>query len=124
MHERLGQFGFDWKILHTPPTNELSEKTQAAVASLGNNTIVDEEIAHAIVARLAAARVDSEILCATRDFMWEAIHAGKPESLSDVHELLSKLGISLDTLHAPLENPDRQGNASATIQIRDAKNRK
>lgn len=123
VHERLGQFGFDWKILHTPPTNELPEKTEAAVTSLGNKTMVDEEIAHAIVARLAAARVDSEILCATRDFMWEAIHAGRPESLSDVHELLSKLGISLDTLHAPLENPDSQGNAAATIQIRDAKNR-
>lgn len=123
VHERLGQFGFDWRILHYPPTNESPEQTQTE-STTGDATIVDAEIASSIVARLAAARVDSEILSATRDFMWEAIREGRPERLSDVHELLIKLGIPPDTLHAPRENPDPQGKASATIQIRDAINRK
>lgn len=121
VHARLGELGLDWQILHAPPMS-LNKQTSAEQSSSGEWTVVDEPIAKAIVARLAGMRVDSEILSATRDSMWEAIRAGEPLRLYQVHQLLEKLGIDPQRLHAPPHATEPQSRSSATILIKDGKN--
>lgn len=121
VHARLGELGLDWQILHAPPMS-LNKQTSAEQSSSGDWTIVDEPIAKAIVARLAGMRVDSEILSATRDSMWEAIRAGEPLRLYQVHQLLETLGIDPQRLHAPPGGREPQSGSSATILIKDGKN--
>ena len=121
VHARLGELGLDWQILHAPPMS-LNKQTSAEQSSSGDWTIVDEPIAKAIVARLANMRVDSEILSATRDSMWEAIRAGEPLRLYQVHQLLETLGIDPQRLHAPPGGSEPQSGSSATILIKDGKN--
>lgn len=107
-------------ILHAPPMS-LNTQSPAEQSSSGDWTVVDEPIAKAIVARLAGMRVDSEILSATRDSMWEAIRTGEPMRLYQVHQLLEKLGIDPQRLHAPPGERGPQNGSSATILIKDGK---
>jgi hypothetical protein len=120
VHARLGELGLDWQILHAPPMS-LNTQSPAEQSSSGDWTVVDEPIAKAILARLAGMRVDSEILSATRDSMWEAIRAGEPMRLYQVHQLLEKLGIDPQRLHAPPGERGPQNGSSATILIKDGK---
>jgi beta-lactamase regulating signal transducer with metallopeptidase domain len=120
VHVRLGELGLDWQILHAPPMS-LNTQSPAEQPSSGDSILVDEPIAKSIVARLAGIRVDSEILSATRDSMWEAIHAGEPLRLYQVHQLLEQLGIDPQRLHAPPGEREPQGESSATIFIKDGK---
>lgn len=120
VHARLGELGLDWQVLHAPPMS-LNTQSPAEQSSSGDWTVVDEPIAKAIVARLAGMRVDSEILSATRDSMWEAIRAGEPLRLYQIHQLLEKLGIDPQRLHAPPGERGPQNGSSATILIKDGK---
>lgn len=120
VHARLGELGLDWQILHAPPMS-LNTPSPTEQPSSGDSILVDEPIAKAIVARLAGIRVDSEILSATRDSMWEAIRAGEPLRLYQVHQLLEQLGIAPQRLHAPSGEREPQGGSSATILIKDSK---
>ena len=120
VHARLGELGLDWQILHAPPMS-LNTQSPAEQPSSGDSILVDEPIAKAIVARLAGIRVDSEILSATRDSMWEAIRAGEPLRLYQVHQLLEQLGIDPQRFHAPSGEKEPQGGSSATIFIKDSR---
>jgi beta-lactamase regulating signal transducer with metallopeptidase domain len=120
VHVRLGELGVDWQILHASPTS-LNTQSPSEHSSSGDSTLVDEPIAKAIVARLAGIRVDSEILSAIRDSMWEAIRAGEPMRLDQVHQLLEKLGIDPQRLHAPPSERQPQLGSSATILIEEGK---
>ncbi len=118
VHVKLGELGLDWQILHAPPTS-LNTQSSAEHSSSGDSTLVDEPIAQAIVARLAGIRVDSEKLLAIHDSMWEAIRAGNPLSLEQVHARLTELGIDPQTLSSDPRKPPNPPGSSATIFIRD-----
>jgi hypothetical protein len=63
--------------------------------------LVNEPIALAVVARLSKAGVDGKTMSAIRDSMWEAIRAGNPLTLEQLHARLESLGLSAETLHGP-----------------------
>jgi beta-lactamase regulating signal transducer with metallopeptidase domain len=101
VHSRLGELGVDWQILHAPPADRVAQAETHNSQTIFDPNVVNEPIAKAVVARLANARVDPAIMSAIRDAMWEAIRAGKPLSLEQLHARIESLGISAQTLHQP-----------------------
>jgi beta-lactamase regulating signal transducer with metallopeptidase domain len=81
-----------------PSTTELARSDDPQSAT---GVVITEPIAQAIIARLSARRIDTDALCAVRDGMWEAIRAGNPLTLEQVHTILAEYGYESDILHSP-----------------------
>lgn len=103
LHARLEALGVPAETLHAPPVKRPPGVPPPVIAPLGatdvDPNIVSEPIALAVVARLADAGVKGERLSKIRDPMWEAIRAGKPLSLEQLHARLEAIGVPAQTLH-------------------------
>jgi beta-lactamase regulating signal transducer with metallopeptidase domain len=105
LHARLESLGVPAEMLHAPPAKLPPGLPPPVIPPLGATNVdpnlVNEPIALAVVARLSKAGVDGKTMSAIRDSMWEAIRAGNPLTLEQLHARLESLGLSAETLHGP-----------------------
>jgi hypothetical protein len=105
LHARLESLGVPAAMLHAPPAKLPPGVPPPVIPPLGATNVdpnlVNEPIALAVVARLSKAGVDGKTMSAIRDSMWEAIRAGNPLTLEQLHARLESLGLSAETLHGP-----------------------
>jgi beta-lactamase regulating signal transducer with metallopeptidase domain len=105
LHARLESLGVPAEMLHAPPAKLPPGVPPPVIPPLGATNVdpnlVNEPIALAVVARLSKAGVDGKTMSAIRDSMWEAIRAGNPLTLEQLHARLESLGLSAETLHGP-----------------------
>jgi beta-lactamase regulating signal transducer with metallopeptidase domain len=115
LHARLESLGVPAEMLHAPPAKLPPGLPPPVIPPLGatnpvippigatnvDPNLVNEPIALAVVARLSKAGVDGKTMSAIRDSMWEAIRAGNPLTLEQLHARLESLGLSAETLHGP-----------------------
>jgi beta-lactamase regulating signal transducer with metallopeptidase domain len=115
LHARLESLGVPAEMLHAPPAKLPPGVPPPVIPPLGatnpvippigatnvDPNLVNEPIALAVVARLSKAGVDGKTMSAIRDSMWEAIRAGNPLTLEQLHARLESLGLSAETLHGP-----------------------
>ena len=126
LHARLEALGVPAETLHAPPVNRPPGVPPPVIAPLGathvDPNIVSEPIALAVVARLADAGIKGERLSKIRDPMWEAIRAGKPLSLEQLHALLEAIGVPARTLHErPSQRPAGPPAGESSPQAEPAK---
>jgi len=105
LHARLESLGVPAAMLHAPPAKLPPGVPPPVIPPIGATNVdpnlVNEPIALAVVARLSKAGVDGKTMSAIRDSMWEAIRAGNPLTLEQLHARLESLGLSAETLHGP-----------------------
>ena len=115
LHARLESLGVPAAMLHAPPAKLPPGVPPPVIPPIGatnpvippigatnvDPNLVNEPIALAVVARLSKAGVDGKTMSAIRDSMWEAIRAGNPLTLEQLHARLESLGLSAETLHGP-----------------------
>jgi beta-lactamase regulating signal transducer with metallopeptidase domain len=115
LHARLESLGVPAEMLHAPPAKLPPGVPPPVIPPIGatnpvippigatnvDPNLVNEPIALAVVARLSKAGVDGKTMSAIRDSMWEAIRAGNPLTLEQLHARLESLGLSAETLHGP-----------------------